>query len=144
MMAAAATMLLSVGAAADASVQHFNLNSPQTCYSKGNFTVCFTSTGEANLVQTVSGSFSGETNGTSSFVASYNGAAVATGTSSFHEHVLAANNFTVIKEAGIHVTSTVTSAGTTCTFSADIHVTDLNPYTGTGHFQYSNISFVCV
>jgi hypothetical protein len=144
MFAVAATMLLSIGAAADASVQHFNLNSPEQCYSKGSFTVCYTSTGEANFVQAPSGNFNGETNGTSAFVASYNGAVVATGASAIHEHVLATDNFTVIKEAGIHETSTFTYGGTSCTMSADIHVTDLNPYTGTGHYQYNNFSFICV
>jgi hypothetical protein len=44
---------------------------------------------------------------------------------------------------GVHVSETSTYGGTTCTYSADIHVTDLNPYTGTGHFQYNNVSVVC-
>ena len=46
-------------------------------------------------------------------------------------------------DAGTHETSTFTQGTTTCTFSADVHATDLDPFTGTGHFQYENVSFVC-
>jgi hypothetical protein len=142
--ALAATLLLSTGALADATVQHFSLSSPQQCYSKGPYTYCFVATGETTTVQAPSGNFSGVVNVSSSFVASYNGTVIASGTDSFHEHVLFASNFTVLKEGGIHETSTVTYQGTTCTSSFDIHVTGLDPYTGTGRIQYDNYTFVCV
>jgi hypothetical protein len=142
--ALAATVLLSVGASAGATVQHFNLNSPQQCFSKGPYTSCFVASGEENDVQSPSGNFSGDVNMTDSFVVSYNGTVIETGADSFHEHVLLTNNFTVLKEGGIHSTSTFTYAGSTCTTTFDLHVTNLNPYTGTGHIQYSNYSFVCV
>jgi hypothetical protein len=38
--AVAATVLLSIGASAGATVQHFNLNGPQQCYAKGDYLVC--------------------------------------------------------------------------------------------------------
>jgi hypothetical protein len=142
--ALAATVLLSVGASAGATVQHFNLSSPQQCFSKGAYTWCVVTTGEENDVQSPSGNFSGNVNMADSYALSYNGTVIETGADSFHEHVLLASNFTVLKEGGIHSTSTVIYAGTTCTTTFDMHVTDLNPYTGTGHIQYSNYSFVCV
>jgi len=142
--ALAATVLLSVGASAGATVQHFNLNSPQQCFTKGTLSVCVTSTGEETDVQVPSGNFSGDVNGTTSYYLSDGGTVLGSGTSAIHEHVLYSSNFTVLKEGGIHEVSTSTYAGTTCTYSLDAHVTDLNPYTGTGHIQYSNYSFVCV
>lgn len=142
--ALAATVLLSAGALADATVMHFNLNTPQQCYSKGPYTICFVATGEETAVQAPSGNFSGDVNTSSSFVLSYNGTVIGSGADSFHEHVLYTNNFTVLKEGGMHSTSTFTSAGTTCTYTFDLHVTDLNPYTGTGHIQYNNFTYVCV
>jgi hypothetical protein len=142
--ALAATVLLSTGALADATVQHFNLNTPEQCFSQGPYTQCFVSTGEENVVQTPSGNFSGEVNTTSSFVVSYSGAVIASGSGSFREHVLYTSNFTVVQEGGIHSVSTFRYAGTTCTSTFDLHVTNLDPYTGTGHIQYSNYSFVCV
>jgi hypothetical protein len=142
--ALAATVLLSVGASAAAMVQHFNLNSPQQCFTKGTLSYCVTSTGEEADVQVPSGNFSGDVNGTSSYVFSDGGTVVGSGTSAIHEHVLYASNFTVLKEGGMHLASTSTYAGTTCTFSFDLHVTDLNPYAGTGRIQYDNFSSVCV
>jgi hypothetical protein len=143
--ALAATVLLSAGAlAGGATVMHFNLNSPQQCFDKGPYTICSVATGEETAVQTPSGNFSGEVNTTSSFVFSYNGTVIESGADAFHEHVLYTNNFTVLKEGGMHETSTFTYAGTTCTYTLDLHVTDLNPYTGTGHIQYDNFSYVCV
>jgi len=143
--AVAATMLLAVGASAGATVQHYNLSMPQQCYpGKFGSTFCVASTGEENVVQTPSGNLSAEINVSSSFVASLNGTVLATGTDSFQEHVLYTIEFTVLQEGAIHETSVATSDGVTCTFSADIHVTGLDLATGTGHIQYSNVSFVCV
>ena len=143
-MAATATVFLSVGASAGATVQHFNLNGPQQCYAKGDYLVCVIASGEENAVQAPPGNFNADINGTSSFVASYQGAVVATGTDVIHEHVLYTSDFTVLKEGGIHETSTVTSGGATCIFAMDVHATGLNLYTGTGRFQYNNVSFTCV
>ena len=145
-IAVAATIFLSVGAAAagDGTVQHFNLNLPQQCFAKGDYSICVVSTGEETAIQAPSGNFTAEINGTSSFVASYQGSVVASGTDVISEHVLYTSNFTILKEGGIHETSTVTSGGTTCTFAMDIHATGLNFYTGTGQFQYTNVSFTCV
>jgi hypothetical protein len=44
----------------------------------------------------------------------------------------------------MHSTSTFTSGGVTCTYTADLHVTDLNFATGTANIQYNNFTFVCV
>ena len=71
-------------------------------------------------------------------------AVIGAGTDSFHEHVLYSSNFTLLKEGGIHQTSTFADGTSTCTYSTDIHVTDLNFVTGTGHLQYNNFSIVCV
>lgn len=145
MIAVAATVFLAVGASAGATAQHMSLNMPEQCFAgKGGSTICVTSTGEQTIVQTPSGNFSAEFNGTDSFVVTYNGAVVATGTDSIHAHVLYASDFTVITEAGTHITSSSTSGGTTCTFSGDLHVTDIDLVTGTAHIQYNNVSFVCV
>src|SRR2546429_3364493 len=95
--AVAATVLLSIGASG-ATVQHFNLNGPQQCYAKGDYLVCVIASGEENAVQAPSGNFNAEINGTSSFVASYQGAVVATGTDVIHEHVLYTSDFTVRSE----------------------------------------------
>ena len=141
--AVAATVLLSIGASG-ATVQHFNLNGPQQCYAKGDYSVCVIASGEENALQAPSGNFSAEINGTSSFVGSYQGLVVATGTNLIHEHVLYTSDFTVLKEGGIHETSTVTSGGATFIFAMDVHATGLNLYTGTGRFQYTNVSFTCV
>ncbi|TMG26981.1 MAG: hypothetical protein E6H95_09670 [Chloroflexi bacterium] len=126
--AVAATVLLSIGASG-ATVQHFNLNGPQQCYAKGDYLVCVIASGEENAVQAPSGNFNAEINGTSYVI---------------HEHVLYTSDFTVLKEGGIHETSTVTSGGATCIFAMDVHATGLNLYTGTGRFQYTNVSFTCV
>jgi len=142
--ALAATVLLSAGALAGATVQHFDLSSPQQCFSKGPYVSCFVATGAENDVQTPSGNFSGNVNVSSSYVLSLNGAVIASGADSFQEHVLDAGNFTLLKEGGIHSTSTSTYAGTTCTSTFDLHVTNLDPYTGSGHIQYDNFTFVCV
>jgi hypothetical protein len=143
--ALAATVLLAAGAMADgAAVQHFNLNSPQQCYDKGPFMSCFTATGEETDVQSSSGNFSGDVNTTFSYVTTYNGAVIGSGYDSIHEHVLLTNSFTVLQEGGMHSTSTFTWAGTTCTYSFDLHVTGLNPSAGTGRIQYDNFSYVCV
>ncbi|GEM_PF-6504391 len=147
LVAAAATIFLSIGAAAagGATVQHFSLNMPQQCFpGKGGGTYCVSSTGEETFVQAPSGNIDGEINVADSFVINYNGAVIASGTDSLHEHVLYTDNFTVLQEGGLHSTSTFTSGGITCTFSADLHVTDLNFATGTAHIQYNNVSFVCV
>lgn len=153
MMAVAATMLLSIGAAADASVQHVNLNSPEQCftYTKGGtytYTYCYSSTGEMNSVQTPSGNFSGEVNATFSSSFSQDGTLLGTGTTSVHEKILysvnSAGYITVIKEDGMHLTSTYSYGGMTCTYIANFHITDLNLATFTGHIQYSNFSYSCV
>jgi len=143
-MAAAATVFLSVGAAAGAPPQHFSLSMPYQCYSKGDYSICIVSKGEETAVQIPSGNFSADMNGTDSIVVSYQGAVIGAGTDSFHEHVLYSSNFTVLKEGGIHQTSTFADGTSTCTYSTDIHVTDLNFVTGTGHLQYNNFSIVCV
>src|SRR2546430_1317637 len=121
--AAAATMLLAVGASAGATVQHINLSMPEQCFpGKFGSTFCVASTGQENIVQTPSGNLSAEINVSSSFVASLNGAVLASGTDSFQEHVLYTNGFTVLQEGGMHESSVTTSGGVTCTFNADIHV----------------------
>ncbi len=141
--AVAATMVLSVGVAAGATVMHFNLNTPQQCFVKGPYTYCVTTAGEETVVQAPSGNFSGDINATDSFAITNNGTVFFAGTDSIHEHVLYASDFTVLKEGGIHQTSTSTDGIITCTFSADVHATGLNLITGTGHLQYTNVSFVC-
>jgi hypothetical protein len=146
-IAAAATIALSVGAAAafDGTVQHLSLNIPQQCFpGKGGGTHCVASTGEETIVQTTSGNFIGEVNLADSFVVNYNGAVIASGTDSIHEHVLYASNFAILKEGGVHQNSIVTSDGVTCTIDGDLHVTDLDFAAGTAHVEYSNFSIVCV
>ena len=144
-VAIAATLFLAVGAAAGATVQHFNLSSPEQCFpGKGGSTFCVASTGEENVAQTPSGMLSAEINVSDTFVVNYNGAVVASGSDSLQEHVLYASDFTILQEGGMHSTSTSTSGGMTCTFDADVHVTNLDFATGTGHIEYSNVSFVCV
>src|SRR5437667_10854727 len=103
--AVAATVLRSIGASG-ATVQHFNMNGPQQCYAKGDYLVCVIASGEENAAQAPSGNFNAEINGTSSFVASYQGAVVATGTDVIHEHDLYTSDFTDYKEDGIHEPST--------------------------------------
>ena len=66
------------------------------------------------------------------------------GTDSLHAHQLLTSNLTVLQEMGIHDVSTQTSGGQTCTFSQDLHVTQVDPATGTAHIQYDNFSAVCV
>ena len=56
--AAAATVFLSVGAAAGATPQHFNLTMPYECFSKGDYSICVVAKGEETIVQTPSGNFS--------------------------------------------------------------------------------------
>jgi hypothetical protein len=143
-IAVATTIFLSVGASASAAPQHFNLNMPLQCFTKGPTVICASSTGEETVVQAGNGNFSADINGTSSVAVTMNGALLFSGSSAIHEHVLYTGNFTVLQEAGTHETSTFTQGTTTCTFSADVHATNLDPFTGTGHFQYENVSFVCV
>jgi hypothetical protein len=144
-LALAATAALAAGALADgATAQHFNLSSPQQCFSKGPYTFCSVQSGEETAVQAPSGNFNGDVNVTSAFTFSYSGTILESGTSAFSEHVLYTNNFTVVQEGGIHQSSTYTYAGQTCTFSQDLHVTNLNLYTGTGNIQYNNVTFVCL
>src|SRR5882672_8599871 len=83
--AAAATVFLSVGAAAGATPQHFNLSMPYECFSKADYSICVVAKGEETIVQTPSGNFSGDVSMTSSYAVSYQGALVATGADSFHE-----------------------------------------------------------
>ena len=142
--AVAATVLLSIGASAGAAVQHLNLNTPEQCFAKGDYSICIVSRGEETLVQTPSGNFSADINATDSFVVTYQGAAFGAGTDSFKEDVLYSSNFTVLKEGGIHQTSTFSDGTSTCTVSMDVHATGLNFVTGTGHFQYDNFTVVCV
>jgi hypothetical protein len=147
MMAVAATMLLSVGAAADATVQHVNLNSPEQCFTytyKGNITFCYSASGEANMVQTPSGNWTSEMNGTFSNTFSQDGILLFSSSSAVHEHVLYSPSTGLVKELGVHETGTSTYSGITCTYSLDLHVTDINFYTGTGHIQYSNFTYSCV
>src|SRR5438093_11176802 len=87
-MAATATVFLSVGASAGSTVQHFNMNGPQQCYAKGDYLVCVIASGEENAAQAPSGNINAEINGTSSFVASYQGAAVAAVQDGLHAHAL--------------------------------------------------------
>jgi len=141
--AVAATVLLSIGASAGAAVQHLNLNTPEQCFAKGDYSICIVSRGEETIVQAPSGNFSADINATDSFVVTYQGAAFGAGTDSFHEHVLYSSNFTVLKEGGIHQTSTFSDGTSTCTLSMDAHVTGLNFLTGTAHVQYDNFSIVC-
>jgi hypothetical protein len=144
-LALAATATLAVSAlAAGATAQHFNLSSPQQCSSKGPYTFCTVQSGEETAVQTPAGNFSGDVNVTSTFTVTYNGAIVESGSSAFSEHVLYTSNFTVVQEGGIHQSSTFTDGVQTCTFSQDLHVTDLNLITGTGNIQYNNVTSVCV
>jgi hypothetical protein len=142
--ALAATVLLSAGASAGASVMHFNLNTPQQCFDKGPYTSCFTATGEETDTLTPSGNYSGDINTTFTTFTTYNGAVIGSGSGSLHQHVLLTNNFMVLQEAGAHWLSTFTWNGTTCTYSFDLHVTGLNPSAGTGRIQYDNFSYVCV
>jgi hypothetical protein len=147
MMAVAATMLLSVGAAADATVQHVNLNSLEQCntfsYNGNYYTICYSSTGEATMVQSAAGNWSGEVNGTFSNTFSQNGTLLFSSATAVHEHFLYSASTGLVKEDGVHETSTFSYSGVTCTISVDLHVTDMNPYTGIGHFQYRNFSFAC-
>ena len=141
-LAATAVLAVTALAAGGTGPQHFSL-SGQQCSDKGPYTICSTSAGEETDVMTPSGNFSGDLNGSSSFTVTYQGSLVASGTDVFHEHVLYTNNFTIVQEGGIHLVSTQTSGGTTCTLTQDLHVTQLDPITGTGRIQYDNFSFVC-
>ena len=143
--ALAATVLLAAGAMADgAAVMHFNLNSPQQCFDKGPYTSCFTATGEETDVMTPSGNYSGAINTTFTAFTTYNGAVIGSGSDSFHQHVLITNDFTVLQELGVHSLSISNWDGTTCTYTFDVHVTDLNPASGTGRIQYQSFTSVCV
>jgi hypothetical protein len=142
-LAATAALAVSAMAAGATGPQHFNLNGQQ-CFDKGTLSICETSTGEETVVQTASGNFSGDINATNSFVVTDSGTIVAGGTSSVHDHALYTGNFTILQESGLHVVSTVTQGGSTCTLTQDFHVTQLDPITFTGRIQYNNFSFVCV
>lgn len=147
-IALTATISLAAGAAADAGVQHVNLNAPEQCetFTKGltTYTFCFASVGEATAVQTSSGNYSSEVNATFAFSATADGIVISSGTDAIHEHVLLTGDFAVLQELGAHETSTSTYGGVTCTFNADIHATDLNFLTGSGRIQYQNVTWVCV
>ncbi|MHB8612062.1 MAG: hypothetical protein ACYDAL_06485 [Candidatus Dormibacteraceae bacterium] len=145
-LAVGATAVLAVSglAAGGPGPQHYNLSSPQVCFDKGPYHVCESSTGEETIVQTPSGNFSGDINVSSSFAVTYLGAPLVTGSDTLHEHVLYTSNFAVLQEMGIHDVSTQTYGSQTCTFSQDLHVTQLDPYAGTGRIQYDNVSYVCV
>ena len=95
-------------------------------------------------MQTASGNFSDDINVASSFAVTYLGASFVTGTDNLHAHQLITSNLTVLQEMGIHDVSTQTSGGQTCTFTQDLHVTQVDPATGTAHIQYDNFSAVCV
>jgi hypothetical protein len=144
-LALAATAVLAAGAlaAGPTGPQHFNLTGQQ-CFDKGPYTICSTATGEETTVQTASDNFSGDINVTSTFVVTYQGSLLENGTDALHEHALYTSNFAVLQEMGIHDVSTQTSGGQTCTLVQDLHVTQLDPISGTGHIQYNNFSFVCV
>jgi hypothetical protein len=144
-LAVAATAVLAVSAMAAGATgpQHLSL-SGQQCYDKGPYTICVDSTGEATQVLTASGNFSTDVNVTESFAISSNGTLLSSGASNLHEHELYTGNFAALQEAGIHDVSTTTVGGSTCTVTEDIHVTQIDPITGTGHIQYDNFSFVCV
>jgi hypothetical protein len=148
MMAVAATMLLSIGAAADASVQHVNLNSPEQCntfsYNVNYYTICYSSTGEATMVQAPAGNWSGEVNGTFSNTFSQNATLLFSGATAVHEHFLYSASTGVLKEDGVHETGTFSYSGITCTYGVDLHVTDVNFATGSAHVQYSNFTYSCV
>jgi hypothetical protein len=145
-LAVVATAVLAVGAlaAGPTGPQHYNLSSPLVCFDKGPFHICESATGEETVVQTPTGNFSDDINVASSFAITYLGAPFVTGTDSLHAHQLLTSNFTVLQEMGIHDVSTQTSGGQTCTFSQDLHVTQVDPSTGTAHIQYLNFSAVCV
>ena len=144
-LAVGATAVLAVGAlaAGPTGPQHYNLTTPQVCFDKGPFHICESATGEETIVQTPSGNFSGDINVSSSFAVTYLGAPLATGSDNLHEHALYTSNFTILQEMGIHDTSTMTQGGTTCTITQDLHVTQVDPSTGTAHIQYDNFTFVC-
>jgi hypothetical protein len=144
-LAVAATAVLAEGvlAAGSTGPQHFNLTGQQ-CFTKGTLSICESSKGEETVVQTASGNFSGDINATSSFVVTDSGTLLASGSDNLHEHTLYTSNFAVVQEAGLHEVSTVTQGGSTCTVNLDIHATQLDPISGTGHFQYNNFSIVCV
>jgi hypothetical protein len=145
-LAVAATAVLAAGAlaAGPTGPQHYNLTTPQVCFDKGPFHICESATGEETVVQTPSGSFSDDINVASSFAVTYLGAPFASGTDNLHAHALYTSNSAVLQEMGIHDTGTSTQGGTTCTFSQDLHVTQVDPATGTAHIQYDNFKFVCV
>ena len=143
-LTATAALAVSALAAGGPGPLHLNLTGQQCFLGKGTTVVCETAKGEATLVQTPSGDFSSDVNVTSSFVVTDSGTFVASGTDNLHEHVLYTNNFTVVQEAGIHDVSTFTQGGSTCTVSQDLHATQLDPVSGTGHIEYTNFSIVCV
>lgn len=143
--ALAATVLLSAGVLADAaSVMHFNLSSPQQCFDKGPYTSCFTASGQETDVVTSSGNYSADIYMTFSTFTTYNGAVIGSGSDTLHEHVLLTNNFTVLQELGVHSLSISSWDGTTCTYTFDLHITDLNPAAGTGRIQYQNFTSTCL
>jgi hypothetical protein len=145
-LAVGALAVLAVGAmaAGPTGPQHYNLTSPLVCFDKGPYHVCESATGEETTVQTPSGNFSDDINVSSSFAVTYLGAPFASGTDSLHAHALLTGNFAVLQEMGIHDTGTSTQGGTTCTFNQDLHVTQVDPATGTAHIQFDNFTFVCV
>ena len=143
-LAATAVLAASALAAGAPGPQHYNLTGSQQCFAKGDYTICVASTGEETVVLTPSGNFSDDANVTTAFVISHLGVLVESGTSTLQEHALITGNFTVLQETGIHQVSTVTSGGSTCILSEDLHATQLDPIAGTGRIQYDNFSFVCV
>jgi hypothetical protein len=143
-LAATATLAVSALAAGATGPQHISLTAPLQCFAKGPYVICVSSNGELTSVLTPSGNLSNDINETSTFSATIQGTLVASGTSSVHEHDLSTSNFAVLQEISIHSDSTQVAGGQTCTFSEDVHATNLDPYTGTGNIQYNNISFACV
>jgi hypothetical protein len=145
-LAVAATAVLagSAMAAGGTGPQHVSLTAAQQCFDKGPYTICVSSTGEATTVQTASGNFSSDVNVSTTFSATIAGTVVASGTTATHEHDLFTGDFATLQEMGIHDSSTQVSGGQTCTFSGDLHVTQLDLASGAGHIQYNNVSFVCV
>jgi hypothetical protein len=140
---ATAALAVSAMAAGPTGPQHVSLTAPLQCLAKGPYTFCVTSKGELTTVLTPSGNLSNEVNVTTAFTVTTLGTVVASGTSSVHQHDLYTDNFATLQEMGIHSASTQVSGGQTCTFSQDLHITQLDFASGTGHIQYNNFSFAC-
>src|SRR5207248_9048772 len=112
-IAVAATIFLSIGAAAGATVQHFNLNTPEQCFYKLDYKYCVVSAGEETAVQTASGTFSAAVNASHSCVFSQNATILASAADSMQKHVPYANAFTVLQAGGIHQPETLFDGTTT-------------------------------